>query len=64
LLVATKGGLGGEINAMVTVTLGAFGLSVLAALLALYVIIGCANAVLLWTFLKSWRKAFEDSDAL
>ena len=49
---------------MITVTLGALGLSVLAALLALCVIIGLANAVLLWTFLKSWRKAFERSDAL
>jgi hypothetical protein len=50
--------------AMVTVTLGAIGLSVAAALLALYVIVGVANAVLLWAFLKSWRKAFEDSDSL
>lgn len=49
---------------MITVTLGALGLSGLAALLALCVIIGLANAVLLWTFLKSWRKAFERSDAL
>jgi hypothetical protein len=49
---------------MVTVTLGALGLSVLAFLVALYVVASLANAVVLWTFLKSWRKAFEHSDAL
>lgn len=49
---------------MVTVTLGSLGLSVLAVLLVLCSIIGIANAVMLWTFLKSWRKAFEHSDAL
>ena len=49
---------------MITVTLGGLGISVLAALIGLCLLTGAVNAVLLWTFLKSWRKAFEHSDVL
>jgi hypothetical protein len=49
---------------MITISVGTLGLSVLAALLALFALVGVANAVLLWTFLKSWSKAFENSDVV
>lgn len=49
---------------MVTVTLGSWELSVLAGLITLFILAGLANAVVLWMFLKSWRKAFEHSDVV
>lgn len=49
---------------MITISVGAVGLSVLATLLALFAAVGLANVFLLWTFLRSWGKAFENSDVV